>query len=121
MDFIINKYEIKNYLKFLLLIFLIINYYYHFFNFIQRKNFLIKKILNFKTYSQFYEDLILFCIFYDVENGFYIDIGANDPDFMSVTKAFYLAGWRGINIEPLPDKFKYLEQKRPNDIIINGY
>lgn len=71
---------------------------------------------NFKTYSQFYEDLILLCIFYDVEKGFYIDIGANDPDRISVTKAFYLRGWNGINIEPLPDKYNALLQKRPRDI-----
>jgi len=77
---------------------------------------LIYELHNFKTYSQFYEDLILLCIFYDVEKGFYIDIGANDPDRISVTKAFYLRGWNGINIEPLPDKYNALLQKRPRDI-----
>ena len=77
---------------------------------------LINRILNFKSYSQFYEDLILFCVLYDIENGFYIDIGANDPDLISVTKAFYLAGWKGINIEPLPNKYNSLLLKRPKDI-----
>ena len=77
---------------------------------------LIKKILNFKTFAQFYEDLILFCVFHDVEKGFYIDIGANDPDILSVTKAFYLKGWNGINIEPLPDKYNSLVKIRPKDI-----
>ena len=75
-----------------------------------------ENILSFKTFSQFYEDLILFCIFHDVKKGFYIDIGANDPDIISVTKAFYLRGWNGINIEPLPKEFNSLIKKRPRDI-----
>ena len=77
---------------------------------------LIYELKNFITYSQFYEDLILLCVFYDVKKGFYIDIGANDPDIGSVTKAFYLKGWNGINIEPLPDKYNLLLKKRTKDI-----
>lgn len=34
----------------------------------------------------------------DIDCGFYIDIGANDSEIDSVTKAFYDEGWRGINI-----------------------
>ena len=56
------------------------------------------------------------CIFDDIKNGFYIDVGANDPDIISVTKAFYLSGWNGINIEPLPNKYLSLIEKRPKDI-----
>jgi hypothetical protein len=52
-----------------------------------------QELSNFISYSEYFEDLILFCIFYDVKNGFYIDIGANHPpDFVTVTKAFYLRG-----------------------------
>ena len=80
------------------------------------KKSLVDEIPNFKSYSQFFEDLILFCAFYDIENGFYIDIGANDPNDLSVTKAFYLRGWNGINIEPLPDKYDRLIKERPRDI-----
>ena len=53
---------------------------------------------------------------FDIKNGFYIDVGAYDPDKVSVTKAFYLRGWNGINIEPLPEKIKLFEKERPNDI-----
>src|SRR5262245_16124010 len=49
-------------------------------------------------YSQFYEDYILGYVFKNQKTGFYVDVGANDPDKSSVTKYFYLAGWRGINI-----------------------
>lgn len=48
--------------------------------------------------------------------GFYIDIGANDPIELSVTKAFYDMGWSGINIEPLRSKCLLLQDKRPRDI-----
>ena len=74
------------------------------------------QILNFISYSQYLEDLILLCIFYDIEKGFYIDVGANDPNYISVTKAFYLRNWHGINIEPLPNKYNLLLKDRPRDI-----
>jgi len=79
-------------------------------------SYLSKKLSNFISYSQFLEDLILFSIFYDVENGFYIDIGANDPNVISVTKSLYIRGWYGINIEPLPDRFRALVKYRKRDI-----
>lgn len=66
-------------------------------------------------YSQFYEDYILRYVFKDQKSGFYVDVGANDPDKSSVTKSFYLAGWRGINIEPIPELIKKLNKSRPED------
>ena len=98
---------LKIYIFILFIIFIIsfiIDYYFgvHIKNkFFYKKINLYKELANFKSYSQCLEDLILFCIFYDAKNGFYIDIGAHDPDKISVTKAFYLRGWHGINIEPL--------------------
>ena len=71
---------------------------------------------DFISYSQCLEDLILINIFHDVKNGFYIDIGANDPNIISVTKNLYIRGWYGINIEPLPDKYKDLVKFRQRDI-----
>lgn len=81
-----------------------------------KKIILLSSLSNFVSYSQFLEDLILFCFFHDVKKGFYIDIGANDPNYISVTKAFYLRGWNGINIEPLPEKFQSLLKFRNRDI-----
>lgn len=80
------------------------------------KNYNSKKLSNFTSYSQYLEDLILLSVFYDIENGFYIDIGANDPNIISVTKNLYLRGWYGINIEPLPDKYQALAKFRNRDI-----
>ena len=54
-----------------------------------------------------------------VEQGFYIDVGAQSPESDSVTRAFSLDGWRGINIEPHPFYFEQLVRLRPNDINLN--
>ena len=71
---------------------------------------------NFVSYSQDFEDFILFYIFHDIQKWLYIECWANDPNFFSVTKAFYERGWHGINIEPLPHKYKLLQNQRPKDI-----
>ena len=72
--------------------------------------------MRFESYAQFLEDMVLYCALKDVDKGFYIDVGANDPTLFSVTKFFYDRGWRGINIEPLPDKCALLAEMRPRDI-----
>lgn len=71
------------------------------------------------SYSQNREDYLISCFFPDVKKGFYVDVGANDPDEDSVTKLFYKEGWHGINIEPLRSKYLLLQQKRPRDINLN--
>jgi len=72
--------------------------------------------MTFISYAQNFEDVILHRALKDIKNGVYIDVGANDPVADSVTKAFYDAGWRGINIEPVSEWFEKLEQDRPEDI-----
>ena len=72
--------------------------------------------MRFESYAQFLEDMVLYCALKDVDKGFYIDVGANDPTNLSVTKFFYDRGWHGINIEPLPDKCALLAEMRPRDI-----
>ena len=53
-------------------------------------------------YAQTHEDVLLWRALHNVQHGFYIDIGAHDPTALSVTRAFYEHGWRGINVEPDP-------------------
>ena len=72
--------------------------------------------MRFESYAQSLEDMILYCALKDVDKGFYIDVGANDPTVNNVTKFFYDRGWHGINIEPLPDKCLLLTEKRPRDV-----
>ena len=68
------------------------------------------------SYAQNIEDVMLWRALKHVENGFYIDVGANDPTVDSVTKVFYEHGWHGINIEPLPSHYTDLAEERPRDI-----
>ena len=65
-------------------------------------------LTNFTSYSQFYEEIILLAIFFDIKKGFYIDIEVNDPNHISVTKAFYLKARYELNIEPLPNIYNRL-------------
>lgn len=67
------------------------------------------------SYAQNFEDVMLARAFRG-EKGFYIDVGANDPDIDNVTRVFYERGWSGINIEPLVANMKALRKKRTRDI-----
>ncbi len=75
--------------------------------------------MSFISYAQNYEDVLLWRALKDVPNGFYIDVGANDPELHSVTKAFYDQGWSGINIEPMPSYGAAFREQRPRDINLN--
>ncbi len=72
--------------------------------------------MTFVSYAQNGEDVMLRRALAGVERGFYVDVGANDPVTDSVTKAFYEAGWRGINVEPVEDWFRKLVRDRPADV-----
>ena len=67
-------------------------------------------------FSQNFEDVILRRCFKDVEDGFYIDVGAQREEADSVTKHFYLSGWTGVNIEPVDEYFQELVKGRPRDV-----
>lgn len=71
--------------------------------------------MTFISYAQNFEDIRLWRVLKTVTNGFYIDIGANDPVRDSVTKAFYDSGWSGINVEPMPDYYEALCEQRSRD------
>ena len=75
--------------------------------------------MDFISYAQNYEDVMLWRALGHIRSGYYIDVGANDPVSDSVTKAFYDVGWRGINIEPVTEWFNKLQKERPGDINLN--
>jgi FkbM family methyltransferase len=68
------------------------------------------------SYAQNFEDVMLRRALQDIKAGFYIDIGACDPIDLSVTLAFYEAGWSGVNIEPNPEFADSLSRARPRDV-----
>lgn len=67
------------------------------------------------SYAQNFEDVMLWRALWDVEEGFYIDVGAWDPVIDSVSKAFYEQGWRGVHVEPLPEYADKIRQDRPDE------
>ena len=67
------------------------------------------------SYAQNGEDIVLARAF-GGSDGFYVDVGANEPTHDSVTRLFYERGWRGVNVEPQPDCFVRLCAERPADV-----
>ena len=72
------------------------------------------------SYAQRFEDFHLWRALGDVPNGFYVDIGAGHPVFDNVSFAFYLAGWRGITVEPNPALAALARAVRPRDQLHEG-
>jgi FkbM family methyltransferase len=71
------------------------------------------------SYAQNREDVVLYRALSGQPQGFYIDVGANDPTICSISKCFYELGWHGINIEPVPSVFRRLAAERTRDINLN--
>lgn len=68
------------------------------------------------SYSQNGEDILLDRIFGDQSSGTYLDVGANHPRIDSNTYFFYLRGWRGVNLEPIPRFRRLFDLERPGDL-----
>lgn len=68
------------------------------------------------SHSQFGEDMLLRFLTKDITNGFYVDIGAHHPVYISNTYHFYCKGWRGINIDAAPGSMNIFKTLRPKDI-----
>src|SRR5262245_3294947 len=67
------------------------------------------------SYAQRFEDLYLMRCFGAISEGFYIDIGSGHPVYDNTSFAFYLAGWRGITVEPNPWLARLTRAVRPRD------
>jgi FkbM family methyltransferase len=73
------------------------------------------------SYSQCGEDLIARFVFdaLSIPVPSYLDIGAHDPHYLNNTYMHYVAGGRGVNIEPDPELFAAIELARPRDTNLN--
>ena len=85
----------------------------------QIRKIFLPKIRN--SYAQFGEDLILSQYFFQsgIKKPTYLDIGANEPEYISNTYLFYEQGSRGVLIEPNPFLYRKLKKVRPKDICLN--
>lgn len=73
-----------------------------------------------KSYSQEGEDMILRRFFENKDIGFYIDVGAHHPKRFSNTYYFYKQGWKGINIDAMPNSMKAFDKLRKRDVNIEA-
>lgn len=72
----------------------------------------------FISYAQHGEDVVLWRALRHVSPGNYVDVGAAHPSELSVTRAFYDRGWRGIDIEPVTAFADALLESRPEDDVV---
>jgi len=73
------------------------------------------------SYAQCGEDLIADYVFtaLGVRRPTYLDIGANDPVWMSNTYLFYRRRCAGVCVEPNPPLYEAFRRKRPRDRCLN--
>lgn len=83
----------------------------------KRRNSISAPPPRFVSYAQNFEDVMLWRGLKHIENGFYIDIGAQDPVVDSVSLAFYEHGWRGVHVEPTQQYSTKLREARPDEIV----
>lgn len=72
------------------------------------------------SYAQNFEDVMLWRALSHVGEGFYIDVGAQDPVVDSVSLLFYERGWRGVHVEPTPYYAELLRRSRTGDVVIQA-
>lgn len=71
-------------------------------------------------YGQNFEDVILWRALGHIRHGRYLDIGAQHPVIDSVSRSFYLEGWRGIHVEPSPQYAEALRADRADEEVIEA-
>lgn len=72
-----------------------------------------------KTFSQTGEDRIVEFYLGGQRDGFYVDVGTNDPVYLNNTYLFYKKGWKGICVEPNTSKCQLIRLMRPRDMVLN--
>lgn len=73
------------------------------------------------SHSQFGEDVIVYNLLTDIpiKSLLYLDIGANNPEFINNTFLFYEKGFQGVLVEPNPFLCGKLAYARPRDTVVN--
>lgn len=85
---------------------------------------IVLSLSNYKqSYSQCGEDMLVYYFFYQIlgkDRINYLDLGANDPVWLSNTFFFYENGARGTLVEPNTNLTNKAEILRPGDEVINA-
>jgi hypothetical protein len=72
-----------------------------------------------RSFSQYGEDLIVSNFFESIglkNDGFYIDIGAYHPVFISNTHLLHTKGWSGLCVDLCDEKLKWFKYKRGSKV-----
>ena len=75
----------------------------------------------FESFAQNGEDVVLWRALCNLPSGRYVEIGANDPRDDSITWAFYLRGWRGLEVEAVHAFAEAHRQVRPGDVQVEAF
>lgn len=70
------------------------------------------------SYGQNAEDVRLWRAFQGLEEGFYVEVGAWDPEIDSISRSFYGRGWSGLVVEPVAEYAERYRRLRPRDTTI---
>ena len=82
------------------------------------KKFLLEIFFSRKSFSQEAEDLVAGKLLGNIKNSIYVDVGCHDPRRFSNTHFFYLLGWSGLCIDPLPGTKNKFNTIRRRDIVL---
>ena len=66
-----------------------------------------------ESFSQFGEDWLIWQFFGESPEGFFVDVGANDPEKLSQSLLLERQGWRGVLVEPMAACCERLRRHRP--------
>ncbi len=70
--------------------------------------------------SQFGEDILLYNLFDGKTDGYFIEVGAYDGYTYAVTYAFECLGWKGLLVEPIPERFEACKARRPGSRVVHA-
>jgi hypothetical protein len=72
-------------------------------------------------YTRNFEDVLIQRAFADIEQGFYVDVGACLPFADSNTYGLYTSGWTGIAVEPnvSEELLKMWRKTRSGDVLLD--
>jgi FkbM family methyltransferase len=72
------------------------------------------------SFAQWGQDMMIFPLFQGKTDGFFVEAGAVDGEYLSNSLLFEMKGWSGLLVEPNALQYKKLTQKRRNAYTFHG-
>ena len=70
--------------------------------------------------SEYGEDTLLYELFDGRPTGVFIEVGALDGRRLSVSWIFEAIGWKGLLVEPVPERFEECRRNRPGSTVVRA-